>query len=1023
MQANPTVRGWLRRPLLWILVFGVLCAAGIHSLIRIPVEVLPRFAYPEISVVAHQPGATAAELETLVVRPLEGEILGLPDLEAVRSVMGDGTVEIDARFRNGTNAQLDLQAINGAIDRARSVLPGDAAPYAEIMGNAINEVADYTAEIPAGVSPAEVQRDALANVVPALRALPGVQRVQLYGAGDEALWIQPDLAAMHRYGVSAADLTAALGDQVILRSGGYLTQGHQDVPMEARSLPTRVADLRPVPVRTAAGPVPLSALARIVRAPVPIHNAVELDGKPGVTLIVLKQPGASTIPVSRSVQETIERTQGLLPVGVHWIRTYDQGRLVQAVGSDLGRNLLVGALLAVAVLMWMLGARRGIWVLATSIPLSLLIGIAGLQLAGQSLNLMTLGALTVAVGLLADDAIIVLESIYHRWEQGDDRWTGIRRGLRDIAGPDITGTLTTVAVFVPLLFVGGLAGLFFIPFALAMTLALLASLAVSLTYIPLALGLTGSKAAAGTAGGGRVLERLRLWNEHLFSWVAKRPITSLVVTCVILLLSLAGLAFVPIDFLPLPNEGVLLESFTLPPGSSLADSQAAVAGISRRLMKDPAVAHVAARIGSASGTSYTEPAYAGEIQVTLKPGVNVNSLDAIGNRVLAESRTTGVQLSVDTPTIERVGESLSGLPQPFVIHVFGSRIPELRALAGEITRRLRGISELTDLFNNDGYPVTQVRITPRVAALAADRLTPASLYAQLRPLLAGEVVARVPEGQVPLDLYVRLADAHDLDLGALKGVPIRTGLPTGPGAWTTLGQVADATYEAVPNQLRHIDGARSLDILATPLGPLGSVVSKARSALADLKLPPGYRIAFGGLYPELESAAVGLGVAALAALVLMVGILVLQFDGLLVPGLLLLEIPLAVMGGAIALLVSGVGLNATGMVAFLTLIGIGLNHGIVLLHRARANEAAGMPLEEAMREAIHVRFRPIVLTTLTAVLGMLPTALGWGEGAAPEQGLAIVILGGVLWSAVRSTNLIPALYLHWRRRQLERTKS
>jgi cobalt-zinc-cadmium resistance protein CzcA len=482
-----------------------------------------------------------------------------------------------------------------------------------------------------------------------------------------------------------------------------------------------------------------------------------------------------------------------------------------------------------------------------------------------------------------------------------------------------------------------------------------------------------------------------------------------------LALSLAGLVLVPINFLPLPNEGVLLESFTLPPGSALLDAREAVGTITQRLLRDAAVAHVYARIGSSESTSYTEPAYAGEIEVVLKPGVSVNALDAIGERIQQASKLPGVQLAVDTPTIERVGESLSGLPQPFVIHVFGSSVAELRALSEQIAARLRRISALSDVFNNDGYPVTQLSIEPDVHALGVNRMTPAALYEQINALVNGAIVARVPEGNVPLNLYLRLPDASDQSLSSLRALPIRT-----PAGWAPLSQLARLTLVSTPNQLQHVAGARALDILATPNGPLGSTDAAARAALSDLHLPAGYRIEFGGLASEIERAALGLVIATLAAFAIMVGILMLQFDGWLIPALLLLEIPLALTGGTVALVVSGVGLNATGMIGFLTLIGIGLRHSIVLLDRVRHNEATGMPVEEAVREAISVRFRPIVLTAVTAMLGMLPTALGLGEGAAPEQGLAVVILGGLLWSAVRSTNLIPALYLHWRRAQLAR---
>jgi cobalt-zinc-cadmium resistance protein CzcA len=1012
MTDTNVFRRLLFQPLLWALIYGALIAYGAYAYFSIPVEVLPRFNFPEISIITHEPGATATELETEITRPLEGEILALPNLDNVRSSMGSGTVETDARFREGSNPEQDLMEVNSAIDRARRQLPASVQPVAQVMGNSINEVADYSLQIPAEDSPAQVEQALRATIVPELRALPGVYQVLAYGSGQESLWVQPDLSAMHRYGVPVTAIVSTLRQAVLLGPGGYLTLGHQDAFIEVRSLPTRIRDLEDLSVAGADGPIPLSELARIIRAPVPTLNAAVLDGAPSIALLVFKQPNASTVPVDESVRKTLNASLSQLPHGVRWVNIYSQARLVQSVGEDLGRNLLIGGILAIAVLLWVLGAGRGIWILALSIPLSLLLGVAGLYATGHSLNLMTLGALTIAVGLLCDDGIIVLESIYHRWENGDEHWAGVTNGLKDIVGPDVTGTLTTVSVFIPLLFVGGLAGLFFIPFALAMAFSLLASLLISVSLIPLSLGFLKAKARATPTSAGRALDWLRKKNERLFTHVARHPRASLAVCVLLLLVSLAGLVLVPINFLPLPNEGVLLVSFTLPPGSSMLETEEAVIHMTKRMQSDPAVAHVLARIGSPSNGVYTEPAYAGEIQVTLKPNIQGNSLDSIANRLTRESQMSGVQLSVDTPTIERVGESLSGLPQPFVIDVFGNSIQTMRSLSEQITQRLSRIPALTDVFNNDGYRITEVRITPISSALAADHINSAQLYAQLAPLLNGEIVAQVPQGNVSLAIYLRLANANQQSIASLAQLPIRT------AGWTPLGELASIRLVATPNEIRHIDGARALEIMATPTGPLGSTIASARKAVAGLSFPPGYHIAFGGLYPQLESAALGLLAASVAAFLLMLVLMILQFDGLLVPGLLLLQIPLAFTGGAIALLISGVGLNAIGMVAILTLVGICLNHGIVLLYRARRNEANGMSPEDAVKEAVHVRFRPIALTTLTAVLGMLPTALGWGQGAAPEQGLAAVVLGGILWSAMLSTNLLPALYLHMRRKQL-----
>ncbi|MGN8157990.1 efflux RND transporter permease subunit [Salinisphaera sp. SWV1] len=1007
-----SIRRVLARPLPWVLLFGALIVYGVYAWLHIPVEVLPRFDYPQISIITRDPGATAQELEARITRPIEGQILALHHLASLRSRMGHGEVQTTVRFTTDTHPQQDLQSVYSAIDRVRGQLPAAAHPYAELMGNAINEVADYAAQIPAGVAPVAVQRAIRASIEPALRALPGVQRVEVYGTGHDALWVQPDLPAMHHYGVPVTALTAALKQHVLLRSGGYIHAGHQHVLIEARNLPRHAAALGQIPVQTRHGPVALHDLAHVERAPEPTRNAIKLDGRASIALTVFKQPGASTQPVDRAVQAKLKQTLGQLPHGVHWVRIYNQGHLVGLIGADLGRNLVIGAALAILVLFWILGAGRGIWALALSIPLSLLLGIAGLYAFGESLNLLTLGALSVAVGLLADDGIIVLEAIYHRWEAGDAHWAGIRQGLADIASPDISGSLTTVSVFLPLLFVGGLAGLFFIPFALAMALAIGASLFISLTVIPLGLGFIGARPRMRPTAAARALDRLQGLNERLFDRVTRFPRASLAGCVALLLISAAGLVLVSVNFLPLPNEGDMLIGFSLPPGTSLHQTEAAVDTITQRLRADPAVAHTYARIGSASATAYTEPGYAGEIQTVLKPGIGVNSLNQLGQRLLKEGRIPGVEMAIDTPTIERLGESLSGLPQPFVLRVFGHDISKLRSLAKKIGARLRHVPSLTSIFNNDSYPIPQLQLKPKPGAMTAYGLTPSTLYAQIDPLLTGDTVAQIPDGNVPLDLYVRLAQAPDLSLAGLRQLPIHT-----RHGWTPLGQLAQLKLIDAPNQLRHVDGARALDILATPTGSLGSAVSGARKAIQGLHLPPGYRIGFGGLYPKLMHAAIGIGIAAIAAFVLMVGILIIQFDGLLAPGLLLLQIPLAFTGGVLALVLSGVGLNATGLVAFLALLGLSLNHGIVLLFRVRRNEAAGQPVAEAVREAVRVRFRPIVLTTLTAVLGMLPTALGWGQGAAPEQGLAIVILGGMIWSALLTTNLIPALYLSRRQKQ------
>ncbi len=997
----------LRRPLLWIMVYAGLLAYGAYALWDIPAEVLPRFDFPQISLVVHAPGYSTREMESLIARPLEGQLMGLPGLATLRATLAQGTAQFSAQFVEGTDPQLALQAAYGAVDRARASLPPGIRPYAEIMGNAVNEVADYGVKLPAGVPAWRVQDAIRTRVLPARRALPGVQRVELFGAGAPTLWIQPDMGAMIEHHVGVEALARAVGDDAVLAPAGRLVQGHQDVLLEVRHLPLDARDVLAIPVPAPGGPVPLGALARVVNTPPPVHYGLELDGQPGLGLIVFKQADASTIPVDSAVAQTLQQLRNQLPAGVRWIAIYRQAHLVSLIGHDLTRNLAVGGLLAILALIWILGRHHGVGVLALSIPMALLFAIGGLYALGQSLNLITLGALTLAVGLLVDDGIIVLEAIQHRWDAGTGGWDGVRAGVADIAVADITGTLTTVAAYLPLLAVSGLAGLFMRPFALAMGLALLASLLVSLTLIPFILGRRAYGAAA-PASGRRFLAALARANEKLLEVTLRRPRASLAAASAAFAISVVALLVVPVNFLPLPNEGVLLDSFTLAPGSSLDEAIAATDRMAAMLRADPAVAHVFARVGSASDTAYTERSFAGEMQVVLRRGAGTNKLDRLAAHLRDLAAQPGVPQSFDTPTIERVGESLSGLPQPFEVTIFGNRLDTLRKLSETVAARLKTVPALADIFNNDAYPVTQLDISPRDANLRSVSLTPVRLADQLDLLLRGRVLAQLPHGASRLDLYLRTADAPYLDLQLLGREPIQT-----PRGWVPLSHLASLRLQTQPNQIEHRNGERALNILATPQGPLGSTIAAAKTALAGVHLPAGYRIAFGGMYRELLHTAEALGAALVVALFLTLGILALQFGGWRVPLILLLQAPLAFTGAALALALSGVGLNATGMIGLLTLVGVSLNHGIVLLSYVRAHERDGLPPHDAVRRAVRERFRPIVLTTLTAALGMLPTALGFGTGAAPEQGLAIVVLGGVLWSSILSTNLLPALYLRW----------
>ena len=998
----------IRHPFIWVLFYTVMIILGIFSLHEIPTEVLPKFDFPQIRVIVRQPGSTAQEAENMVIKPLESQFLSLPGVQTVRSNIGSGTSEIDVRFNETTNAVMDLQLIRSAISKISDELPKNVDIKAHIMGNSINEVADYGILADNKTDLLKAQIAIKTKIIPLLRAIPGVQKVDLFGEGPDSFWIQPNITAMRKYGVSLKDITDAIKQFIVIGSDGYLTLGHQDIMIQTSSIPKKTSDFKKLLINGKYGKIPLYKIATIKHAPIPTHNAVLLDNKPALMITVFKQSGASTLAVTKAVAKILKKTSYELPKNVKWVKIYSQGHLVKLIGSDLSKDLLIGGILAISVLFFILGAGKHVFILAVTIPLSLLLAVTGLYLGGHTLNLLTFGALTIAIGLLIDDSIIVFESIYHSWEEGFTGIEGVIKGLKAIAAPDISGTFTVVAAFAPLLFVGGLAGLFFAPFSLAMILALLASLLISLTLIPLSMAFMKKTKMSSSNIGNKFIEFLRTQNEKLLKFSLKRPRLSLFLAILLFILSMIFMAFKSVNFLPLPNEGVLLESFALPPGTSLKHTENVVKNIVDRIKKDPLVAHTYARIGSASDTFYTEPSSSGEIEIVLKPSVNVDDLNSLSEHFLKITKTPGVQLDIDTPTIERLGESLSGLPQPFVLRLFGQNISTLRKLAKEITKKLRHLNSLTGVFDDDGYPVTQIHLKPNLFNMQTYGISPKELQEKLALLLHGKVLAQIPHNDYSIDIYMRLKHVHNLNINQLSNLIIHT-----KKGWIPLKKLAKIDFVSAPNRIRHFNGARELDITAFPTTSLGAAVAQAKKALSSMKLPHGYYIKFGGLLPQLKHAIFVLTAAGIVAFIIILAILVFQFEKMLIPWIILLQIPLAFTGGALALGISGVGLNAIGIIGFFTLIGISLNHGIVLLDYIKQYEKQGMKQIDAIFQGVRVRFRPIFLTVITAILGMLPTALGLGKGAAPEQSLAIVIMGGILWSALLSTNLLPALYAHW----------
>ncbi len=1020
------LRGSFAKPALTALLVLAAAAAGAVWLGDLERDVFPDLATPVFSVFVQNPAMGAEELETGVAIPLEVALAGLPEVRRIRSGSQTGVAQVRVEFEPDADYHLSRQLVSERVSQAaRDFPPGTGAPLVSSLTGRLNEIMELVIEADPGTAGLmELRELAEMEVRNRLLGVPGVAGVEVLGGHLRQFQVQLDPERMAALGVTLNEVLAAVERSNENAAAGFVAQGPVEWTVRAIGRAGNVGDLRATVVTVREDtPVLLGDVAEVREAPAVRRGLAHGLGSEIVSCRISKQFGADTVAVARGVRAAVADLSQSLPRGVRVRVLYDQAELVASSLGGVGRAVLLGAVLVVAVLVLLLGNLRAALIVTVTLPLS--IALAGLILepAGIGLNTLTLGGLAIAVGLLVDAAIILTENVLHRLTaarpvDGPSRREVALAASVEVGRPIAFATLIVIAVFSPLFAMSGIEGRMYRPLAAAVVAAMAASLVLALTLVPVLSAWLLRPGRPGASEDVAIIRRIKALYAPLLERALRHAVLVRALALAVTVPALVLAFHVGSDFMPKLDEGALLLQTILPPEASLEEVDRRNHRVEDVLRRFPEVKEVVRRTGRAERTEDPMPHVVSDVLVVLQPDRSrpLEELEEAMRERL--EKVPGVAVLFTTPLGMRIDEGLGGSPADIQVRIYGPDLDRLARLAEEARERMESIRGIADLRAETLTGLPQVRITVDREAVARVGLTPADVVDALRIGLAGEEVSQVWVGQRRFDLVVRLADDRRNDLGALGSLLI----DGRDGTRVPLGQLAKVERSFGPASIQREAGSRRIAVEASVAGrDLGSTAAEVRERLSeDLDLPTGYFFDVGGRVESqaraLRSLMLAIAVALLAVLVL----LYLALGSFAETLVILATLPDAFVGGIVALWLAGETWNVSSLVGLIGLFGIAVQNGLVLVSQTRSLAAEGRPFEEALREAAIGRVRPKLMTAGTAILGLLPLLVLRLHGSEIERPLAVVMIGGLVTSTLFTLLALPSFY-QWVHSWKERT--
>ena len=977
---------------------------GLWALPGLPRGLYPEVAFPRVVVVATLADATPAGMMANVTRPLEDALATVLGVARVRSRTIRGGVEISLQFAPDVDMPQALQLVLARLAEVRGDLPEATQLQAERLTPSSFPV--YSLNVTGNVPSTTLRDVAVQQVRPALSRVPGVGPVTVSGGDVRAVIVAPDpvrLAAAH---LDVPTLSERLRADNAIVVAGRVDRDHR---RELVVVTGRAADLEEIGREIVGGtpeqPVRLSNVADILDGARDRVSLVTGPRGPAVAVNVARRIGGDAVSLDKAVDEVVERLRKQVPPGVVLEPVYRQATLIGAATGSVRDAILLGALLAVLVLLFFLRDLRATLVAALVLPVTLAATLAGMAIVGESLNLMSLGGMAIAIGLVIDDAVVVVEAIHRELERGASPIVAAERGVDLLAGPVVSSTLTTLVVFAPLGRLHGVAGRFFSSLSMTLGIAVLVSLILALTAVPLV-------ASAWLRASVKPVDKERATIGRAYRRVLERALVRRwpVIVAAVVLVGAGALAATRVGtgFLPELDEGSFVLDFHAPIGTALEETDRMAGKIDAALRATPEVSTFTRRIGVELGPPAATEMSRGDYLVALSRG-RARSVDAIMDdlRERLEPTLPGVHIELIQVLQDMLGD-LEGNPEPVEVKLFASDQPTAREAAAKAAAAIHDVPGLVDLF--DGQVACAPELTVRVDALKAARagLTAQAVADQVSGALLGLPSTTVPRGDRLIEVRVRLPDDVRKAPDALALLRMRTST----GSEVPIADVATIARECPPSELLRENGRLFVGVTARLSGrDLGGATSDVSDKIAAIDFGKGVDSEIGGQVLSQRASFRSLAEALALAVALVIIVMVFQF-GALGPALAVLAgAPFALVGGLAALWLTGTPLNVSSFMGGILLIGLAVKNGILLLAEARREEAIGKSRREALGHAAETRLRPILMTTLCTMLGLVPLALGHGTGAELQRPLAIAVLGGLALSTITTLLIVPSFYL------------
>lgn len=1010
-----TIRESFHAPLLTLLLVGAGTTMGAFWLRDLQRDVFPDLSAPVFNVIAQNAAMGAEELETSIAIPMELALAGLPDVRRVRSNSQLGVAQITIEFEPSADYYRSRQFVAERVAQVSGQLPpGTEPPLISSLTGRLNEIFEFTLEAEPGAADLMTLRDlAEFEVNNRLLAVPGVAAVERLGGYLRQFQIQLDPERMSARRISLDEVLHAVEESNLNASGGIVSQGSIEWTVRAIGRARTVDDLRQTVITTRGDvPVFLGDVADI-REGAAVRRGVahRLRGEV-VSARVIKQFGADTVVVATGIRQAIEDIRHALPKGVQLRIVYDQSQLVNSALGGVGRAVMLGGVFVVLVILFLLGNVRAALIVTITIPLSIALSGLLLEPLNIGLNTMTLGGLAIAVGLLVDAAIIMVENILHRLAGATTRAERRRRAVEaaiEVARPITFATLIVIVVFLPLYGMSGIEGRMYQPLAAAVMAAMTAALVLSVTLVPIAAALLLRPATPGADEDVFVIRKLKRLYAPGLERCLQHPRTVAAVTLLVAVPCIALGFRIGSDFMPELDEGAFLLQTVLPAEAALDEVDRMNHRVEDILRQVPEVEDVVRRTGRAERTEDPMPHTVSDVLVVLKTERD-RDLSAIEDDMRERlENLPGVAVLFTTPLGMRIDEGLGGTPADLAVRIFGPDLSELARLAEQAEEIVRDVPGIADLRAEQLTGLPQIQISVDRQATARVGLAPGDVIRAVQIGMVGQEQSQIWVGQRRFDLVVRLRDDKRNSLEA-----IRTLLIDGhDGTRIPLGQLAEVTQTFGPAAIRREAGTRRIAVEASVIGrDLSSTASDVRQRLStELKLPSGYFFDIGGRVESQARASRALTIAIAAALFGVFVLLNLALGSSVEAILILTTVPVAFVGGILALLGAGETWNVSSLVGLIGLFGIAVQNSLVLVTQIRGLLAEGHNLHDAVREASIGRVRPKLMTAATATLGLLPLIVLQLHGTEIERPLAIVMIGGLVTSTIFTLFVLPTFYL------------